>query len=287
MSKYIPDIKNHRWVILAPNRFGKPHAKTKDYHVFVKDGMHYSKDCPFCFSNESQTPVEIDSIKKGDQWQVRVFSNQYPITDIHEVIVHHPDHRKEIQDMSHDEVLAVFTMYKRRLTSLSKQGVPILFRNRGDDAGTSIPHPHSQIILLPSQINLEALSLEPIKNVVYEKGSFIAYCPDFSQYPYEVWIAHSSCVTLELSPEKINELQLMNFDDDELGEIGSVLQKSVRALQKILGDFSYNFYISPKPPFYLRLIPRLVTRGGFELGTGLSTNIIDPAVASAEIKKNM
>jgi hypothetical protein len=34
----------------------------------------------------------------------------------------------------------------------------------------------------------------------------------------------------------------------------------------------------------LRLIPRFVNRAGFELGTGLSVNIVDPKDAAEEIK---
>jgi galactose-1-phosphate uridylyltransferase len=52
--------------------------------------------------------------------------------------------------------------------------------------------------------------------------------------------------------------------------------------------FSYNFYIHPKESWYIRIIPRFVHRAGFELGTGLSVNVVDPVEAARalrEIKK--
>ena len=287
MAKYIPDIQSHRWVILAPGRLSKPKTAEKDYQLKQKNGLNYSPDCPFCPGNEHLTPDEIDSIKKDDSWLVRTFSNKYPITDIHEVIVHHRDHKKDIEDFSDKEIFDLITMYQKRINDLSKKGATILFRNKGFKAGTSIHHPHSQIILLPEQINLESLSLEPIKNIIMENESFLLYCPDFSQYPYEIWIVHKSCKGKELGQEALKEIRFTHFVEKELLHLGLLLQKSLRALTKQLGDFSYNYYISPKPPFYLRIIPRLLTRGGFELGTGLSTNVVDPVSAAEELKKHI
>lgn len=285
MAKYIPDIKSHRWVILAPGRFGKPLASNKDYTITSKNGIKVAHECPFCPGNENKTPPEIDCIRKEHLWSVRVFSNKYPITDIHEIIVHNPDHLKDLESFTETELLDLLKIYQRRLKALNEQGVPILFRNRGVAAGTSLPHPHSQIIVLPHQINLESLSLEPVKNVVLDNNYFVLFCPDFSQYPYEVWITHKNCTKYELGSPELSEIRLEKFSEAELLDLGELLQKILRALGKILGEFDYNYYISPKPPFYLRLIPRVVTRGGFEIGTGLSTNTLDPTEAAENLKK--
>ena len=287
MAKYIPDSKNHRWVILATGRKGKPKATNKQYRLIKQDGITVSPDCPFCVGNEDKTPGEIMRIKdRRYGWKVRVFRNKYPITDIHEVIIHSPDHNKEIGKMSEEDFSNLFSVYQKRIIALRKEGIPIVFRNKGERAGSSIPHPHSQIILLPKQINLEALGLEPIKNKVKENDYFVAYCPDFSQYPYEVWIAHRDSETMEIGSEKLKRIDFIDFDQKELISLGNLLKESIIGLRKVIGgDFPYNYYIAPRPPFYLRIIPRIVIRGGFELGTGLSTNIVDPADAAEELKK--
>ncbi len=285
MTKYIPDIKSRRWVILAPGRLGKPAASNSDYSIYTKNGRKVAKECPFCPGNENQTPAEIDSLKKDKLWQVRVFSNRFPITDIHEVIVHSPDHCRDLEDFDNPQLLQLFKIYQNRVSALEKQGVPILFRNHGVSAGTSLPHPHSQIIVLPQQINLESLYLEPVKNLVLDNKHFVLYCPDFSQYPYEIWITHKNSKQYPIGAPELTKIRLAEFSDDELLDLAQLLQKTIRALQKILGKFDYNYYIAPKPPFYLRLIPRLVTRGGFELGTGLSTNTLDPAEAAIALQK--
>jgi hypothetical protein len=48
--------------------------------------------------------------------------------------------------------------------------------------------------------------------------------------------------------------------------------------------FGYNYYIYPKENWYIRIIPRFVHRAGFELGTGLSVNIVDPHDAMERLK---
>jgi hypothetical protein len=49
-------------------------------------------------------------------------------------------------------------------------------------------------------------------------------------------------------------------------------------------EFGYNYYISPREDWYLRIIPRFVHRAGFELGTGLSVNVVEPADAAMAYK---
>ena len=49
-------------------------------------------------------------------------------------------------------------------------------------------------------------------------------------------------------------------------------------------SFGYNYYIYPHANWYLRIIPRFVHRAGFELGTGLNVNIVDPTTAALEYK---
>lgn len=65
------------------------------------------------------------------------------------------------------------------------------------------------------------------------------------------------------------------------------MQKILKRLEAIYAEhpvshlpFGYNFYIHPKENWYIRIIPRFVHRAGFELGTGLSVNIVDPADAA-------
>ncbi len=229
------------------------------------------------------TPKEVFRIGKGKAgekgWEVRVIENKYPITDFHEVIIHSPK-ETDLHKLSKEDIAKVFQAYRERYNYYCKQGQVIIFCNQGEHAGASIEHPHSQLVVLPNQINLSALCKEPMKNVVKENTYFDVYCPDFSQWPYEVWI----------TPKKEDTI-FGSISDEEISDLVDIYQNIMNKLEKIYdkknktGDgFSYNFYIYPKENWYLRIIPRMVYRAGFELGTGLSVNITDPEDVAKELR---
>lgn len=276
MAKFVPDVKTNRWVIISPQRIGRPGSE----EIGKKS---QKKICPFCEGNETETPPEVYRVGEGEPnkpgWQIRVVPNKFPITDVHEVIIHSPDHHKDIERLVHHEVVNIFKVYRQRFTTYSKDGQVIIFCNHGKRAGASLDHPHSQLVVIPHQINLDALALEPTCNVFRETTHFFAYCPDFSQWPYEVWLV----------PKKKNNKGMIakfgDITDLEIEDLVLALQKVLKKLTKIFPDFYYNYYIYPGENWYLRVIPRLVDRAGFELGTGLSVNVKDPTEVAQELRE--
>ncbi len=277
MARYIPDIASHRWVIIAPNRTDRPE----------ETGTHAQEDvCPFCPGNEQLSAPETFRLgggeKDGPGWKVRVVPNKFPITDFHEVIVHTPDEHAHLGTMTLPDVELVFTAYRMRYNFYRERGEVMIFCNHGEHAGASITHSHSQLVVTPFQITLDALSREPLTNVVNEHPLFHIYCPDFSQWPYEVWIA-----------PKTENTVFGDTTDKELTELSQITQLMLRRLEEIYKQgakwltvpFGYNFYIYSRKNWFLRIIPRFVYRAGFELGTGLSVNVVDPAQAAKELAK--
>ena len=275
MSKYIPDVLSRRWVIVSSQRLERPddNLKTKKKNL-----------CVFCPGNESYTPSEVLRIGKGEKdkpgWQVRVVPNKYPITDIHEVIIHSPHDDKDIEHLAVNQVEHIFHAYRERYNYYRKRGQVFIFCNHGEHSGASLHHPHSQLVVIPSQINLDMLTREPLNNVITDNSFFYVYCPDFSQWPYEVWIA-----------PKIEGKVFGDITDEEITDLSGIMQKTIHRLKKIFeshtfnrNPFGYNYYLYPKENWYLRIIPRFVHRAGFELGTGLSVNIIDPMLASRDMR---
>lgn len=275
MARYVPDVLSRRWVIISPQRISRPEDIT----------IAKEKICPFCQGNEKMTPPEIYRVGDGSPnepgWKVRVIPNKYPITDFHEVIIHSPDHQKDIEDLSLDHVSLIIKTYKDRFNFYRKKGQVLIFDNHGQHSGASLTHPHSQLVVIPFQINLDTLSREPLNNQIEENQYFDVYCPDFSQWPYEVWIA----------PKKQNGI-FGDVDDEEIKDLSQLIKKVISKLHRIFDQkkllmeetFGYNYYIYPQENWYMRIIPRFVHRAGFELGTGLSVNIIDPMQAAEEIK---
>jgi UDPglucose--hexose-1-phosphate uridylyltransferase len=278
MSKFVPDIKTQRWIVIAPTRVNRP-----DDHIPTQ--LH-DKD-PFKEGGEDATPEELFRIGTGEKgkpgWRVRVIPNKYPIVDIHEVIIHSPDPKKDIAEFEASQVVDLVTTYKQRYITHQEEGQVIIFCNHGEKAGASLTHPHSQLVVIPRQINLDALAREPIMNVVTDTKDFVMYCPDFSQWPYEVWI----------SPKKEGSM-FSDITDEEIKTFSSMLQSAIQKLKKKYqqfekerslpeDSFAYNYYIHHGKNWFIRIIPRLIHRAGFELGTGLSVNMIDPTVAAVEL----
>lgn len=269
MARYVPDIDTKRWVIISPGRIARP-----------SDQDGHKKLCVFCPGQEAQTPPEVYRVGEGKPnepgWYIRVIPNKYPITDFHEVIIHSPSDTANIQDFSKLHMEYLMQTYKQRFNAYKESGNVLIFSNFGEQAGASLHHPHSQLVVVPQQITLDIIQKEPVANVVKSTEYFDIYCPDFSQWPYEIWIA----------PKEANK-GFGDSTDAELNDLGHILQESIRALCKLFPDLQYNYYIHHAQNWYLRITPRLIYRAGFELGTGLSVNIKDPIEVVTELKKEL
>ncbi len=280
MAKYVPDIGSRRWVIISPGRQMRPNQARKPRATDTP----VVPICPFCVGNEHMTPPEVYRIGAGEKdkpgWQVRVVPNKYPITDTHEVIIHSADDTKDIEDLPIEQVTRILTAYRDRYRAHDNDGQVLIFCNHGFAAGASLKHPHAQLVVVPRQINLDAVSREPVANVVEENNFFITYCPDFSQWPFEVWIA-----------PKIADGKFSSVADSQLSDLAVVLQDALQRVREAQnkgylhsvhepGVFVYNFYIYHGENWFIRITPRFVHRAGFELGTGLNVNVVDPTEAS-------
>jgi len=287
MAKYVPDIKTQRWVIISASRTQRP----SDAQKTASDAQDEVKPhvCPFCPGNESLTPPEVYRIGGGEKdgvgWDVRVVPNKFPITDIHEVIIHSPSDTDDVEEMNLEQVTKIFRAYRDRYRANQESGQVMIFCNHGLGAGASLKHPHSQLVVVPNQINLDAVEMEPINNIVEENNHFITYCPDFSQWPFEVWIA-----------PKVNGKRFSDVADGELPDLAGVVKDGLKRIRNALSDplntpfqreehFIYNYYIYHGKNWFLRIIPRSIHRAGFELGTGLSVNIMDPTMAAEWLKR--
>lgn len=289
MAKYVPDVKTQRWVVIAPGRTKRPSdaqavAGKPDDSLPAPDGAR----CPFCEGNEGMTPPEVYRVGGGEKdkpgWQVRVVPNLYPITDIHEVIIHSPDDTRDMEDLPLEQVARVLTSYRDRYCFYKESGHVLIFCNHGMHAGASLTHPHSQLVVVPRQINLDTLAREPLGNVIEENAFFRTWCPDFSQWPFETWIAPKGVGTM-----------FCDVTDKEAPDLAQVLQTALKRIRAVYDEpgsaihtpdmpFGYNFYIYHGVNWYMRIIPRFIHRAGFELGTGLNVNVMDPSAAAEKLK---
>jgi UDPglucose--hexose-1-phosphate uridylyltransferase len=219
----------------------------------------------------------------------------------HEVIVETNDHNKLFQDFTPKEFHYILEAYKNRFRELGKRpGVKAvyLFKNHGRASGASIQHEHSQIIALPfvpDVLKKEAQAIarhkkktgkcifcelirkeHGAKNVIRENDSFIAFCPYFSRFPDEFWIA-----------SKRHARSFLEFTEKETEDFIKMLHISIHRAYEESTDYTIAYHNAPGESdfhFHIEVYPRPNVWGGIEIGTGLIVNIKSPNQAVKELR---
>ena len=320
-----------QWVIVAPSRGKRPRA-SKRQESEKQRLPAVDKDCPFCPGNEKSLPSIIMELPgpEGSQWQTRVVPNKFPALTSdennvryrrglylampgygrHEVIIESPVHNRRITQMTPKEVGIIIETYHRRYVNVMKQNwslMTLIFRNHGRRAGTSLAHPHSQIIvtgMVPTYIRwreeraqfyfdesgrcvycdiLEQEAQER-QRVISENETFLAFVPYAAEVPFEIWIMptkHQACFS--------------DLSDQEKPGLAAILQDCLARLQRKLNDPDYNYIINtaaryragePQLHWYLQIRPRLTTQAGFEIGSGISINPSLPEEDAAFLRQD-
>lgn len=308
MSKFRQNPISKDWTIVATDRKKRPVA------LGPKSARSASGRCPFCVGNEDMAPVEAYRLPVGttdnNQWQVRVIPNKYPITDFHEVIIHSPDHEKDLDELPLEQVQLVLRTYKDRYNFYKNQRSDFyvhIYNNAGKEAGASIRHPHSQLVVfnqIPEEVaeeiegakdyfeknsacpycDLIKKEISSGERVVLESDFFVVLTPFQSEWPYEI----------TLFP-KNHQADFGQTNEEELADLASVLQQTLRAYNKVLSNPARNFWIHslpirgdlPEADYYhwhLDLIPRIKTLGGLELGAGI---MVDDRVGPEEAARQL
>ena len=115
------------------------------------------------------------------------------------------------------------------------------------------------------------------KRIIETNSSAVAVAPFVSRVPFEVRIfPKKHLARFEITPEKI------------LKDTAALLQSVLKRIRKNIGDPDLNFFIHTAPlkggkyDFYhwhIEIIPKISNWGGFELGTGIDINVVDPEMA--------
>jgi len=226
--------------------------------------------CPFCVGNEGKERevFRIGGKEEDPNWQVRVIPNKFPFAPIHEVVIHSPDHHKNFDTLPTFHTELILKTYWQRYQTHKDKGWVYIFHNHGKKGGESLPHPHSQIAVIPEEVIMDIQRLEaPSEGEdVQETSKFIIFCPLYSQWPEEVWIY-----------PKARGRTFGEITEEEITDLSKILYRVIQIMDIRHGnEFPFNFYIYPGGDWYLRIIPRFKTLGGFELGTGIFVNTQDP-----------
>lgn len=332
MPELRQDPATKQWVIIATERAKRPHDFMRTEAPI--DLPAYKEDCPFCPGNERLTPPEDMAYRQGDGangpgWWVRVVPNKFSAlvpegslsrkvedgffrkmdgVGKHEVIIEIPQHNQCIPLMEQRQVEEVVLAYRDRYLSLREDPrfkLILIFKNHGQRAGTSLEHPHSQLVAMPivplsiryrferatshfddqgTCVYCDVLDeiLRTRSRLIQESKGFIVFHPFASRTPFETWII----------PKK-HHASFGSISIDEAKEFARVLKLTLGQLFKGLNNPDYNYIIQTAPikdeqedyfHWHLQILPRLVTPAGFELGSGVFINTALPEETAAFIR---
>lgn len=329
MPELRQDKATREWIVVATERARRPHEFRVERGR--ADLATAGGPCPFCPGNEAMTPPEVTAYRRGGQpngpdWWIRVVPNKYPAlvpvgslernpgerffrkmdaVGRHEVVIESPRHELCIPLMDDWQVEEILWSYRERFLALQEDPrvrLTIIFKNHGLGAGTSVQHPHSQIIatsFVPLNIRSKLYcaaqyhdthgqcvycdilteELRAGKRIVDENDAFVVYHPFASRVPFETWIvpkAHEACFAL-ISP-------------DDSKRLAHALKAAWAKLYQALNNPDLNYVLHTTPSahegrdyyhWHLKIIPRLTIPAGFELGSGIFINTALPEETAA------
>ena len=328
MSELRQNFMTKEWVVISAERAKRPDQMA--VHRPARPAVSYSPNCPFCPGNEDKTPPEILRLPDGDRWRARVVPNKYSVLSpeckpdrtvrrsmswmagfgVHEVIIETPDHSLAMAQMPDAHVADILRIYKTRYDELSldpRIDQVTIFKNSGADAGTSLEHPHSQLIATPVISHQVRERLQAALRHYDEFGCciFCQLIDDELEEQVRVVLKsqHFVAGVLFASPSPFfthiyPRRHMASFGDisaKEIADLGRVLRTLLAKLYYGLGNPDFNFTIRTAPAecvgaryfhWYMSVIPRLTHTAGFELGTGMFIDTVIPEEA-AEFLRNV
>ena len=331
MSELRQDPTTREWVIMAPERAKRPQQVLKRRRIEALP--NWDESCPFCPGNESQTPSAVFQLplsRHDSAWEVRVVPNRFAAlmlngdirttedghlfrkragTGVHEVIIESPSHNTPMALMSYEQVQKVLITYQKRYNTLKRNRqlkFITIFKNHGQASGTSLVHPHSQLVATPvlapyyhrrldiavdyySDVgsclycDLLAEELERGERIVAETKEFVVLHPYASRAPWESWVI----------PKK-HYASFALFPAEHFAELARVLKDTLLCLYRGLDDPAFNYMVNtsitedeenPYYHWYIRIVPRINLVAGFEMGSGIYISTALPEDTASLMKQ--
>ena len=321
MSQLRLDPLTGRWIVISSDRADRPQPFAPRSSSAQEDP---DLRCPFCPGNEEETPPALETYGPGGSWLVRVVPNLYPAfagrehmsvrnagpvfiqapaSGIHEVVVFAPEHDSTWADLSDDHAGLLMAAVRDRVEEHASSGslrYSQFISNRGREAGASLDHPHGQLLAMPfvpGELVAEQAGFDRVAGacllcttldaeeevghrLVAKTDRVVTVCPFWSGVPYEMLLL-----------PRHHEPFAHRARPDDLAAMGVAIRDGLSRLRRAVGDVAYNLVLHYSPfrstadfHWHVHLLPKLTTRAGFELGTGVLINVLPPEFAAAELR---
>jgi UDPglucose--hexose-1-phosphate uridylyltransferase len=306
-AEYRVEPETGDWRVVAPERAQRPSDQSSAVPAL----------CPFDPGNETMTPPQVLRVPADPAvpWRVRVVPNRYPVvspggpdgaarwpaaTGLHEVVIESPDHDGDLRFAGFAQTLDVLRAMRERCRAMAarRPAAVVVFRNHGAAAGTSLRHPHSQIVCLdqapPGLVrrwrrartfyertgrclheDVAARERADRVRVVEEHDGLLVY------QPWAGGVGHETVLlAADTSPD------LAGASDEALAAMARTLPLVAAGLAEVRDDPAYNLVVHAGPAgdpaagawyrWHIGLYPRVERRAGLEIATGLGVNSAVP-----------
>jgi UDPglucose--hexose-1-phosphate uridylyltransferase len=312
------------WVIVASNRAKRPEEFIRQQEPrFLPD---FLSTCPYCPGNEqfSETLVE----RADGAWKFRIVRNKFAALEpeaqkdlmtaglkrwmggagYHEVVIESPKHNVWLWEQPAPAVASILEAMKKRYREMindPRVELVVMFKNHGASAGTSLEHPHSQIVatpLMPTDVRrrlvdairffdensncIFCMTLEEELNdqwrIIHQSPHFVSFVPFAALSPF-----HTLILPRHHSPD------FGLTSDGEVDDLAAHLRLVLRKIHRGLQNPDLNFVIRSLPlraadprcfHWYMSIIPRVSHAAGFELGSGMFINATIPEQTAAFLR---
>jgi UDPglucose--hexose-1-phosphate uridylyltransferase len=316
MSEIRQNLATREWVIIATERANRPGEFVDPKRPLCQERPPWVETCPFCPGNEPLTEPSTLCVEEEGRWVLRAFPNKYPalceVPDVrrtfqgierrmsgfgvHEVVVESPRHNLTTALQSDAEVARTLFALRDRGRAMARDRrlmLTIYFKNHGASAGTSLEHPHCQMISLPVVphhvrarlkeavvyfdeygscvfCDMWRLEQEAQVRIVVDSPHFLAFVPYAAFSPFHTWILPKRHMPL-----------FIQATEEEIEDLGRVLRATLAKLYHGVRDPDFNFVVRTAPlseeqsrsfHWYVSLVPKVTRAAGFELGTGMFIN---------------
>jgi UDPglucose--hexose-1-phosphate uridylyltransferase len=306
MNQLRLDPLSGRWVVVNTGRAERPAAFVGRTAAIQEDT---TRPCPFCPGNEEAGAPALETYGPSGGWLVRVVPNLYPafsgdepfvVTNRGPVFTQHDASWSMLSDEQTELVMAAIRDRVEEHSQLPHLRYSQAIVNAGREAGASIEHPHGQLLgmsFVPRELAEEqarfgrfagscllctTVDAEESEGhrVIYADDRVVVVCPFWSATPYEMLViprAHSP--------------HLYRSPTEDLVSVGRALKNCLIQLRDLIGDVAYNLVFHSAPyrvnePFHwhIHVWPKATTRAGFEMGTGVAINIVNPEQAAEQLR---
>ncbi len=327
MPEFRQNLATREWVIVSRERAKRPEEfQTRSPRPTPPP---FSETCPFCPGHEDRTPPPSLVFPEAGPWSIRVVPNRFAALlpamspdrhrlgrylfaegyGIAEVLIESPRHDLTGATLSDEALGDVVDALAERYMAIARRpaiNLITIFRNHGPLAGTSLEHPHSQIIATPivpphvqdpvnnarAYYNNEgrcvfcdilAEEADQRVRIIEETERFLCFVPFAARSPFETRIY-----------PKRHWGSFGGTTDQERRELGGILRRTLGRIHRALQNPDYNFIIRSSPigdedaryyHWYVVIVPKVTIPAGFELGTGIYINTSVPEDCAAVLRQ--